>query len=260
VFNLGMGEITVILLLALIFLGPKKLPELASGLGKIIRDIRKATSDVKNEIQLDDTFRKPFEELRDAVTLHPDELKRRDEIKRELEAQRRKMEELAAAEAAAAEATPPPEGLPPPSGSAVVPPPPVSTTTPPPPPTAAISSAPSPAPEGTQGVVMSSAPPPAPVVPTAPPSGTFARHTPVRPPTRLGAPRVTPPVSMLASEQANKTQSLSEEDLSPPTPGPATLPLAPPPPPVAALGKRPPLPPGTPKAPLPGADTDKKKA
>jgi sec-independent protein translocase protein TatB len=258
VFNLGMGEITVILLLALIFLGPKKLPELASGLGKIIRDIRKATSDVKNEIQLDDTFRKPFEELRDAVTLHPDELKRRDEIKRELEAQRQKMEELAAAEAAAAaavaELTPPPEGLPPPSGTAAVPPPPVSTTTPPvPPPAPVMSSAPSP------GAVMSSAPPPAPAVPTAPPAGTFARQTSVRPPTRLGAPRVTPPISALASDEANKTQSLSEEDLSPPTPGPATLPPGPPPPPpMAALGKRPPLLPGTPKA--PSADADKKKA
>src|SRR5678815_221193 len=75
-----MGEITVILLLVLILVGPKKLPDLASGLGKIIRDIRKTTSDVKNEIALDETFRKPFEELRDAVTLHPDELKRRDAV------------------------------------------------------------------------------------------------------------------------------------------------------------------------------------
>src|SRR4051812_36623161 len=89
-----MGEITVILLLALIFLGPSKLPELAAGLGKLIKDIRKATSDVKNEIAIDETFRKPFEELRDAVTLHPDELKRRDELKRVLEETRRKAEEL----------------------------------------------------------------------------------------------------------------------------------------------------------------------
>jgi len=66
-----MGEITVILVLALIFIGPKKLPELASGLGRLIREIRKTTADVKNEIQLDDAIRKPFEELRDAVTLHP---------------------------------------------------------------------------------------------------------------------------------------------------------------------------------------------
>src|SRR6185503_14500815 len=105
-----MGEITVILLLAIIFLGPKKLPELASGLGKIIRDIRKATSDVKNEISLDDTFRKPFEELRDAVTLHPDELKRRDEIRKALEEAQRKLAEAeAAASAAPDQATPVPE-------------------------------------------------------------------------------------------------------------------------------------------------------
>lgn len=100
VFNLGMGEITIILLLALIFLGPKKLPELASGLGKLIREIRKTTADVKNEIQLDEAIRKPFEELREAVTLHPDELKRRDKLRKELaDIQRQAEEVVAAAEA-----------------------------------------------------------------------------------------------------------------------------------------------------------------
>ena len=72
----GWAKSPVILLLALIFIGPKKLPELASGLGIMIRQIRKTTADVKNEIVLDDTFRRPFEELRDAVTLAPEELKR----------------------------------------------------------------------------------------------------------------------------------------------------------------------------------------
>src|SRR5512138_2663948 len=95
-FNLGMGEITVILLLILLFVGPKKLPDLASGLGRAIRQIRKATADVKNEIVLDDTFRKPFEELRDAVTLAPEELKRRDQIKENAEKLRRELEELEA--------------------------------------------------------------------------------------------------------------------------------------------------------------------
>src|SRR6185503_11499688 len=112
-----MGEITVILLLAIIFLGPKKLPDLASGLGKIIRDIRKATSDVKNEIALDDTFRKPFEELRDAVTLHPDELKRRDEIRKFHEENAKRAAEEAAALAAEAPvegaADGPPSNIPP---------------------------------------------------------------------------------------------------------------------------------------------------
>src|SRR5437667_11495809 len=88
-----MGEITVILLLALIFLGPTKLPELAAGLGKLIREIRKATSDVKNEIALDDSFRRPFEELRDAVTLHPDELKRRDQVKKAVAEAKKRAEE-----------------------------------------------------------------------------------------------------------------------------------------------------------------------
>jgi sec-independent protein translocase protein TatB len=113
VFNLGMGEITVILLLALIFLGPSKLPDLAAGLGKLIKEIRKATSDVKNEIALDDSFRKPFEELRDAVTLHPDELKRRDQWAKEREEAARRAAEEAAREAAATEANNglPPDGL-----------------------------------------------------------------------------------------------------------------------------------------------------
>src|SRR6185369_388936 len=101
-----MGEITVILLLALIFLGPKKLPELASGLGKIIKDIRKATSDVKNEIQLDEAIRKPFEELRDAVTLPPEELKRRARLPKELaEARRRAEEDIKALAAKAGQET-----------------------------------------------------------------------------------------------------------------------------------------------------------
>ena len=96
-----MGEITVILLLALIFLGPSKLPDLAAGLGKLIREIRKATSDVKNEIALDDSFRKPFEELRDAVTLHPDELKRRDQWAKEREEAAKRAADEAARETAA---------------------------------------------------------------------------------------------------------------------------------------------------------------
>jgi len=86
-----MQEILVILVLALIFLGPKKLPELASGIGKAIREVRKATADIKSEIELDDVIRKPLEELREATMLPPEELKRRDE-ERKWRAQREKEE------------------------------------------------------------------------------------------------------------------------------------------------------------------------
>ncbi|TNF24701.1 MAG: twin-arginine translocase TatA/TatE family subunit [Deltaproteobacteria bacterium] len=45
-FGLGAGEILLILLFALIFIGPKKLPELAKGLGKGIREFQKAKDDL----------------------------------------------------------------------------------------------------------------------------------------------------------------------------------------------------------------------
>ncbi len=97
-----MSEIAVVLILALIFLGPKKLPELASGLGKMIREIKKVTAGVKEEIQLDENVRKPFEELREALTLPAEELKRRDEWKAEWE--KRQQDEAAQLAAQADEA------------------------------------------------------------------------------------------------------------------------------------------------------------
>ena len=98
-FNLGFGEIAVVLVVALIFLGPKMLPEIASGLGKVIREIRKATIDIRQDIELDDMIRKPLQELRDAATLPPEELKRRDDAKaalRKVEEEEAKRKELAA--------------------------------------------------------------------------------------------------------------------------------------------------------------------
>ena len=41
-FGLSMGEIALICVVALLILGPKKLPELAKGLGKGIKDFQKA--------------------------------------------------------------------------------------------------------------------------------------------------------------------------------------------------------------------------
>jgi len=92
VFNLGISEIVVILVVALVFLGPKMLPEIATGLGKVIREIRKATADIRQDIELDDMIRRPLQELRDAATLPPEELKRRDEARA---AQRKAAEEEA---------------------------------------------------------------------------------------------------------------------------------------------------------------------
>jgi sec-independent protein translocase protein TatA len=50
-FGLGWGEILLILLIALIFLGPNKLPDLAKSLGKGIREFRKATAGLEDDIK-----------------------------------------------------------------------------------------------------------------------------------------------------------------------------------------------------------------
>ncbi len=50
-FGIGMPELILILGLALIVLGPKKLPELAKTLGKGLAEFRKATDELKDEFR-----------------------------------------------------------------------------------------------------------------------------------------------------------------------------------------------------------------
>lgn len=46
-FNFGAGELFLIFAIALLFLGPKKLPELAKALGKSIREFNRARFDIE---------------------------------------------------------------------------------------------------------------------------------------------------------------------------------------------------------------------
>lgn len=50
-FGLGFGELVLVFLIALIFIGPKKLPELAKGLGKGIREFQDAAKGMKDQIE-----------------------------------------------------------------------------------------------------------------------------------------------------------------------------------------------------------------
>ena len=50
-FNVGGGELLVILLLALIVLGPQKLPEVARQVGGIMRELRKVSSGFQDEMR-----------------------------------------------------------------------------------------------------------------------------------------------------------------------------------------------------------------
>ena len=47
--NLGVPELLIILLLLLVFFGAKKIPEMAQGLGKGIREFKKATREIEND-------------------------------------------------------------------------------------------------------------------------------------------------------------------------------------------------------------------
>jgi TatA/E family protein of Tat protein translocase len=51
-FGIGTTELLVILFIVLLVFGSKKLPELAQGLGKGIREFKKATSDIQDELDL----------------------------------------------------------------------------------------------------------------------------------------------------------------------------------------------------------------
>lgn len=52
-FGIGMPELILIAVVALIVLGPKKLPDLAQSLGRAVREFRKATSELKESLQVD---------------------------------------------------------------------------------------------------------------------------------------------------------------------------------------------------------------
>lgn len=49
-FDFGSGEILLILLVVFLVFGPDKIPELARNLGKVINDVKRASEDIKTEI------------------------------------------------------------------------------------------------------------------------------------------------------------------------------------------------------------------
>ena len=76
-FGIGMPEMILILAIALIVIGPKKLPDLAKSLGRAFAEFKRATAELKESMDIDydlDGVKKTFEgmkdELKDAVDLN----------------------------------------------------------------------------------------------------------------------------------------------------------------------------------------------
>ena len=52
-FNIGPFELLLVLILALLILGPGKLPEVGGAIGRTIREFRKASTDVQDSLSLE---------------------------------------------------------------------------------------------------------------------------------------------------------------------------------------------------------------
>ena len=73
-FGIGMPEILVILVVALIIIGPKKLPDIAKALGKGLSEFRRATNDVKETLNVDE-IKDEIDDIKDSLVYDKDEEK-----------------------------------------------------------------------------------------------------------------------------------------------------------------------------------------
>lgn len=78
-FGIGMPEMVLILAIALIVIGPKKLPDLAKSLGRAFAEFKRATSELKETLEIDDqlkevksTFNHVGKEVKEAMDVNVD--------------------------------------------------------------------------------------------------------------------------------------------------------------------------------------------
>ena len=67
VFGIGGSEILVILVIALLFLGPDKLPDAAKQISKVVRDLKKQSRTLQQTIENDETIGGAIRDLKSAM-------------------------------------------------------------------------------------------------------------------------------------------------------------------------------------------------
>jgi TatA/E family protein of Tat protein translocase len=88
-FGIGMPEMILILAIALVVIGPKKLPDLAKSLGRAMREFKKATNEFKETMHIDsemEDVKKAFsgisDDVKEAVDLNLEPDKKTDAASR----------------------------------------------------------------------------------------------------------------------------------------------------------------------------------
>lgn len=83
-FGIGMPEVIIIMIIALIVIGPSKLPDLARALGKGMAEFRKATQELKDSLDLNEEIQEVKRDLVDSISgldepIHPREPDKEEE-------------------------------------------------------------------------------------------------------------------------------------------------------------------------------------
>lgn len=86
-FDIGLSEIIVIMIVALLVIGPKKLPDVARALGKGLSEFKRALNNVKDELNVDQ-IRSEADDFKNSLLFGKgdDEEKKEEETKAEPDA------------------------------------------------------------------------------------------------------------------------------------------------------------------------------
>ncbi len=84
-FGIGMPEMIMILVVALIVIGPRKLPDIAKSIGKALREFKGATGELKNSLNIDNELTENWKKTQKDITDIKQDIKNtvvgKDEIK-----------------------------------------------------------------------------------------------------------------------------------------------------------------------------------